>query len=565
MDGGEQGLLFTDGGDGCDGGDGSVDAGVCGKVAVRKRAGRWVRVRGDGGEPTLFATCDEASAIVQQDSPRMWVREDGVTVLLLAGDRELLIVPDGGEWETGVYIILNKINGKVYVGSASRSTFSQRWAGRAGHLPALLKGSHYNQRLQHSWNKHGECNFVFVAFIRCPWPIAKTVEDHWIAALDSCNPDKGYNICPNAHSTLGRRHTEEAKRAMSEKVKERCKDPEYRAKLSAGQRKASQNPATRERRRAAAKRRSANPVWRANASDAQRKRVADPAVRAEMSRRATEQAAKPGAREAMAERARRQWEDEEFREKWMETRKGRCADPEARKAMSARSKQQWEDEEFREKATKAAKERASRPETRKKMSEGQKRRYERQEEREKASKRAILRHLGYSEDKKAEIAEKLSNCMTPERVKQMHDANSIKGTTAKGEANWNAKLSVVDVVAILCRRAKGESLQQLAVDFCVNKNAISRIARRERWKHVDKEYDCVATYRRHLTESRTQRWFPYDGGWKDCPHDEPETRERKPTEGLVVLPWDGAEDPGPPVMMIQDFARLLTSLAKEDG
>ncbi len=54
----------------------------------------------------------------------------------------------------------------------------------------------------------------------------------------------------------------------------------------------------------------------------------------------------------------------------------------------------------------------------------------------------------------------------------------------------------------------------------------------------------MSTYRRSVKQKRTQRWEPETGQWKDCAFDEPETRVRKPREGLLVVPggdldWDG--------------------------
>lgn len=56
-----------------------------------------------------------------------------------------------------------------------------------------------------------------------------------------------------------------------------------------------------------------------------------------------------------------------------------------------------------------------------------------------------------------------------------------------------------------------------------------------RGSRFDKER--MSLYRRNLAEKKMQRWNPVTGTWVDCAFDEPETRPRKATEGMVILPW----------------------------
>lgn len=57
---------------------------------------------------------------------------------------------------TGIYKILNKVNGKFYVGSSTNIT--KRWW---THKTELKSGKHCNIHLQSSWNLHGENSFEF--------------------------------------------------------------------------------------------------------------------------------------------------------------------------------------------------------------------------------------------------------------------------------------------------------------------------------------------------------------------------------------------------------------------
>jgi len=56
----------------------------------------------------------------------------------------------------GIYKIINKINGKYYVGSSK--DVKHRWD---DHIRELRKNNHYNDYLQKAWNKYGEQSFDF--------------------------------------------------------------------------------------------------------------------------------------------------------------------------------------------------------------------------------------------------------------------------------------------------------------------------------------------------------------------------------------------------------------------
>ncbi len=58
---------------------------------------------------------------------------------------------------SGVYAIVNRENGKRYVGSAIN--IPKRWR---EHQRGLQRGCHENSYLQGAWNKYGEGAFEFV-------------------------------------------------------------------------------------------------------------------------------------------------------------------------------------------------------------------------------------------------------------------------------------------------------------------------------------------------------------------------------------------------------------------
>lgn len=108
---------------------------------------------------------------------------------------------------SGIYLIFNRINSKQYIGSAVsiRNRFRS-------HKNELNRNSHGNSHLQHSWNKYGEENFIFIILEEVE-PVKEkllTAEQDWI---DTLNPE--YNICKIAGNTQGRKHSLEAKKKIS--------------------------------------------------------------------------------------------------------------------------------------------------------------------------------------------------------------------------------------------------------------------------------------------------------------------------------------------------------------
>ena len=107
--------------------------------------------------------------------------------------------------DSGIYEIVNTVNGKRYVGSAV--DFAHRWQ---AHLRQLRKGEHHSRHLQRAWTKHGEDAFEFRRLLECTREELIAKEQ---AAIDRLLPE--YNISRTAGSTLGVRYTEEARRKLS--------------------------------------------------------------------------------------------------------------------------------------------------------------------------------------------------------------------------------------------------------------------------------------------------------------------------------------------------------------
>lgn len=54
-----------------------------------------------------------------------------------------------------IYVIINKVNHKIYLGSTNDFTGRYNW-----HFSYLKRKKHWNKHLQRAWNKYGENNFT---------------------------------------------------------------------------------------------------------------------------------------------------------------------------------------------------------------------------------------------------------------------------------------------------------------------------------------------------------------------------------------------------------------------
>lgn len=128
---------------------------------------------------------------------------------------------------TGVYNITNKINNKIYIGSASDSILD-RWS---DHRSDLNLNRHANIHLQRAWNKYGEENFKFEILEECSSELCVSREQHYLDTIleaqeyikgeSSCFLIKGYNINPIATSRKGSKMSEESRKRMSNTKKGR--------------------------------------------------------------------------------------------------------------------------------------------------------------------------------------------------------------------------------------------------------------------------------------------------------------------------------------------------------
>lgn len=93
-----------------------------------------------------------------------------------------------------IYQILNKVNGKFYIGSSY--DYKRR---KQAHLWQLRNNQHKCPHLQHSWNKHGENSFEFVILEELTRREELIPREQYY--LDKLKPQ--YNILQIAGSSVG--------------------------------------------------------------------------------------------------------------------------------------------------------------------------------------------------------------------------------------------------------------------------------------------------------------------------------------------------------------------------
>jgi hypothetical protein len=100
----------------------------------------------------------------------------------------------------GVYMILNRTNGKIYVGSAINPAL--RWR---DHVRLLNNGAHTNRNLLLEWHQFGKVAFEFSILENVPDTRNLTLrEQFWINEYSSAEATKGYNMQKVAVRRSGR-------------------------------------------------------------------------------------------------------------------------------------------------------------------------------------------------------------------------------------------------------------------------------------------------------------------------------------------------------------------------
>jgi group I intron endonuclease len=156
---------------------------------------------------------------------------------------------EGNSLKSGVYKIINKLNGRTYYGSAKR--FKERWK---QHAKSLEVGKHYNKFLQADFNTCGTDAFVFevIEIVEGDKGARLLVEQRYLDAYQGSN-DICYNLRKDATAGDGcwSKDPEETRRKHSEASKKMWENEEHRKAVSQKNSQASKaqwsEPETREK------------------------------------------------------------------------------------------------------------------------------------------------------------------------------------------------------------------------------------------------------------------------------------------------------------------------------
>jgi group I intron endonuclease len=108
-----------------------------------------------------------------------------------------------------LYKILNKNTGKAYIGQ----TINKPEVRFNYHTSRLKKGTHDNEYLQRSFNKHGIDSFMFYTILKTDdLESLNLYEEQFIKILRATDRNFGYNIRPGGLNT---KHSEETKKKIS--------------------------------------------------------------------------------------------------------------------------------------------------------------------------------------------------------------------------------------------------------------------------------------------------------------------------------------------------------------
>jgi hypothetical protein len=94
-------------------------------------------------------------------------------------------MPDGG----GVYIIVNAVNMRTYVGQTANFRRREQW-----HKSALRYQRHTNKVLQNEWSEHGEKSFWFIPIWAPPSTKNRNLYGVETRAINAHSLDECYNL-----------------------------------------------------------------------------------------------------------------------------------------------------------------------------------------------------------------------------------------------------------------------------------------------------------------------------------------------------------------------------------
>lgn len=175
---------------------------------------------------------------------------------------------------SGIYAIIHVETGRLYIGSAV--DIAKRWN---LHRHGLKNKKHHSAILQRAWDKYGESAFSFVIleFVKEKVELIKR-EQYWIDTSNCLSPN-GFNICPTAGNTLGRRFSQNTLDSMSRNRVGRKPSDETKRKMSEAHKGVKKSDEHKKKIGDANKGKTRTPEHRAAVSRANSERVFTPEMR----------------------------------------------------------------------------------------------------------------------------------------------------------------------------------------------------------------------------------------------------------------------------------------------
>lgn len=120
-----------------------------------------------------------------------------------------------------IYMFINLVNNKKYIGQTQNCYLR---------VKQYLRGNDKNRLIGQALNKYGLDNFDFVILEKnVKITDLDKLEQYWMDYYESYNLEKGYNLCREASTTRGYKHSLTSKKKMSDIAKQRYIDhPEYK-------------------------------------------------------------------------------------------------------------------------------------------------------------------------------------------------------------------------------------------------------------------------------------------------------------------------------------------------
>jgi group I intron endonuclease len=112
----------------------------------------------------------------------------------------------------GIYGIYNTVTDKYYIGQSVN--IKKRWN---KHVSSLSRNSHYNIKLQRSWNNYGSSAFILLILEVCKSEVLTSREQHYIDLHLAVS--NGYNLLEKADNSIGwwknKRRSDSTKQKLS--------------------------------------------------------------------------------------------------------------------------------------------------------------------------------------------------------------------------------------------------------------------------------------------------------------------------------------------------------------